>query len=1436
MARAEAHTSCARVGGGEEGWSATERALGLSGGAWLPAARARQTAAVARGEEREKRFPSCALLLTTQTRSHPHHTPQTFRHLLQAEVAQDASPEAAVAGAPAASFAAAPAPAAGLSLASLVDPKAIQSAVDAQLKMLADNPAAAQSFLQTTAASAGLVEGVPAASDADVASANANVLATAPRLSGAMQTINEEMRFPHPDDGPTPEYIVSKVEDKVQERAPLVANKVLKLANDAYTHVDFAKLVDRMLVLKQEGASIGHWPGPNPYGFAPDDENFCIFAVPALRGAPQAFKQAAAASPLGLPKDFKGPSGDVFAKLGKDAKPTVPTAADAKSALASLAAKFPGLPGFGSAAAASKAAPAGTKLPGYEPDALKSVAMGSSLALDRDASFGKADASTVPDVRTFAADGKDWACTPFEPASRDPKALAMAAGVIAPAPATRRLMQAAAAAADAAAATADADAEAAVNAEIASMEAATDASAAVPAAADATAAATVAAVKDEAASVLDGAAGAADAAAATGAAAASAVDAAAAAVAPASGSLSMGGMPAKPSMEDTINPAGGKIVDPAAMLGAPNSATPALINPLTGENKFATSEELSDAVAEQSAGAYSRLMDRVQSGAADDDDFAKEALADLGDRTALSQLNSFVSLAGVNASLASAMAAKNASFVAALAAKNATLAEALASKNTTLVAALGSSDALMSQIKSTLSNKNATLRDLLKKPDPKRPPLVTFDPATGVARVHPPKSAIDALGVKFDQVVRGETGDPFFDCIGVKDAPSGKVWMATAASDAEMLTKNLVSFLKTASGKGAPVPTGFAIKNPFDANGAPINVQFSQTSPFTKLPNGESLGDNPWAAAKAFIDAAPKPPKLGAKPAAPPAPDASAKSAASKTPAATSANFGGHDWQDEAAKMAADAEAARAAASAAARAADAASRAAAMLPVGADGTPTLNGVAYDGYVSDCALVIGGAPRIDGTFDKVDGFLTTVKGGRFGVPAAILADHPGSVAYVVPAARGRSYAAVGSPSDSPGFCFDRATLQPVFNPLATPLPTTEADMAKSPAVSPLSSLLVFGKAAGLTPKLMAAAFGLADTIDVPTHDALAAALSEANPSGPAMTAVRANAAIANTVTMGASLLAGDTSAYANAAVLTYAALAEAAVSAAKKAGVDDTVEAPAPSPASADEDTKEAASADETAGAAAGDKGTRRLAQADDSADASAPRRSGPPPRRAGDRVPPPRPAPLPLPTLPLIGPAVPGAARAAPVAAAPAGDAAEETTTSSTPNPVEGAALNLADSSVIASIFARAQALAAATAPGTPPPAVDASVAKAAAGAVASLNAEAGAAKNPADTQKTTYVAQAQLVPAVGRLAAGTVPADAFAAAASPDGVRASLATASLPGVLDAAPLATATKKGGLSKGGAIAVGVIVPVVLLAGAAAVVLSRRRRAPAGTVRG
>jgi hypothetical protein len=1258
--------------------------------------------------------------------------------------------EAAIAGAPAVAEMAAAAPASPLTLSSIIDPKNLQAAVDAQLKLLADNPAAAQQFLQTTAASAGLVEGV-AASETDVAAANQKVLATAPRLSGALQTINQEMKFPNPSDGPAPEVLVSKVEDKIQERAPLVANKALKLANDAYTHVDFNRLVDRMLSLKQDGAALGHWPGPNPYGFAPDDDNFCIFAVPILKNAPNVFKAAAAGSPLGLPAGVAGPQGEVFSKLPADAKPTLPTTAGAKAAFAALASKFGAL-ASGAGAAAAGAAPGG-KLPTFNPDGLKSVAMGGSLALDQEASIGKASmtASDVPEVRTYSAEGKEWACTPFDAGARGPTALALAAGVAAPAPATRRSLLA-------------------EDPTIAAMAAAADPTA------------------EPAAATM--------------------------------------GAPTKPSMDDTINPAGAKIVDPAALLGAPAGGEPQLTNPITGENKFANSEELSDAVAEESAGAYNRLMERVQSGAADEEDFGREALADMGDRVALQQFNSFASIAGLNASLVAGLAAKNATFMAALAAKNSTLAAVLASKNATLAAAYGGGEGLVDAVRASLANKNATLRDMLKKPDPKRPPLITFDPATGTARVHPPKSAIDALGVRFDQVVRGETGNPFFDCVGVKDAPSGKEWVATAASDAEKLTAHLVSFLKASSGKGTPVPTGFTVKNPFDAAAAPVNVQFSQASPFLKVPGGEKLGDNPWAAAKAFIDAAPKPPRparRGDAPAGAPPSDA-ARAAAAGTPAASSANFGGHDWQEEAAKMAADAEAAREAAHAAARAADAASAAAKMLPVGADGSPTLMGVAYDGYVSDCALVVGSPPRADGTFDKVDGFLTTVKGGRFGVPAAILADHPGAVAYVIPAARGKQYASVSAPGDSPGHCFDRATLLPSFNPLATPLPTTPDAVARGPAASPLSSLLVFGGAAGMTQAHLTSAFGLDPSIDVATHDALASALAEANPDGPAMTAARADAAVANTVTMAAALLAGDTPAYANAAVLAYGAVAEAAVAAAKAAGVEEAP-AVAAAPAAADaaspeEEEEEAPAAAAPAPALA--RGGRRLAQADA---AGPPRREGPP------QGPPQRRAPPALPTLRLPG--------AADTAAAPAAEPeADAAAAPAAANPVKGATLNLADAAVVASIFARAQAMAAANPAGAPPP-VDPAVAAAAAGAVASLNAEAGAARNPADAQKTMYVAQAQLVPAVGRLAAGTVPATAFAAAASPDGVRASLASASLPGVLDAAPLGGAPKKGGLSKGGAVAVGVLVPAVLLAaaGGAAFALSRRRgRAPMGAVRG
>ena len=83
---------------------------------------------------------------------------------------------------------------------------------------------------------------------------------------------------------------------------------------------------------------------------------------------------------------------------------------------------------------------------------------------------------------------------------------------------------------------------------------------------------------------------------------------------------------------------------------------------------------------------------------------------------------------------------------------------------------------------------------------------------------------------------------------------------------------------------------------------------------------------------------------------------------------------------------------------------------------------------------------------------------------------------------------------------------------------------------------------------------------------------------------------------------------------------------------------------------------------------------------------------------------------------------------------------------------------------------------------------------------------------------------------------AGRTTAGAFAAATAPEGLKQSLQTANLPGVLDAAPKdgSKPASSGKLSKGGAVAIGVLVPLVVLtvAGVAAVALSRRRRGPVG----
>ena len=1217
-------------------------------------------------------------------------------------------------------------------------PKIADVAAGVAEKVKAD-PAPAASLAQHVAASAGALETEPTADISPVAmeKATAKALEGLPKLSGTMHTVSQEMKFPNPSSGPPPEYVVSKIEDKVQERAPQVANKVLKLANDAYTHVDFHTLTDKIVSLASSGAELGKWPGANKYGFAPDANHFCLFAVPVLKGAPDAFKAAAAASPVGLPAGFKGPAGEPVVKpLAPGAKET--TAAGPAAGASGGPAPLDGGPADvlnSVLAKASGALPprggsgAPPTLPSFSPDGLAAVAAsvgGPSLAVNQAASGAlTSPVPATPEIRTFTSEGKEWACTPYAPGSTaDPAATALASGAGKPAagkaasPSGRALLAEAAAA-----------------------------PAAAPAAAKAAAAAGAAPAK---------AAAAAKAAPAAKAAAAAPAAAKAAAAAPVTATASAPkAPPPKPSLDDTINPAGAKIIDlgaPSAVAGAPASV-PQLVNPLTGENKFADSDELTTAVAAQAAGSYERLLAKVKAG--EGGDWAAEAAADLADRGVISQAD----------------AANPAKRAAAEKAGNKTLAETLSTAG-----------------------------------EARRPPLVTFDPQTGVARVHPPKSALDAIGSKFDDIVRGQTGNAFFDCIGVKDAPSGQVFVETAASDAEKLASRFVSFVKDNKGQGIPVPTGFSVKNPFKPGAPPINVQFSQASPYLTLPNGQEVTPttNPFKAVQSFL--ATKPPKPSA---------GGPFSWAAQPPrhAGNNAAFGGHDFKADSERAASDADALAAAAATAAANAEAAAAAAAQLPVGADGTPTVPGVAYDGYLSDCSLVVGGLPRGDGTFDKVDGFASTVKGGHWGVPASLLAAHPGSAAYVIPAARDGKFGRVAGPDSDAGFCFDRATLLPAFNPLATPLPTSAEAVTKGvAAASPLSTVLVFGAAAGLTGDALRAALSLPAGVDIPSFDALAAIRAGGAGAPDALAVLRANAQIANTVTVGAGLLSGDTAAYAAVAVSVYQAIAEAA------AGKQVAAPAAAAAPP-----------------AAAGGGQRRRLAQAGDAAPAAAA------PADAA-AAPPADAAPAAAAPVEAEGPARrgPRGPRPPPPLRRP-GQAGGAATASAVPTP--GGKVDLTDSAVVGAILQRAQALAAtspalAAAPGAaPPPAVEPAVALAVAGAIASLNREAAAATNPMDVAKTSFVAQSELSPAVSRLAAGTVPADAFAAAASDDGLKASLAGASLPGTLVAGPKpkpgSGKARAGGLSKGAAIAVGVLVPLAVLIAAVVggLALARRRRAAA-----
>ena len=70
--------------------------------------------------------------------------------------------------------------------------------------------------------------------------------------------------------------------------------------------------------------------------------------------------------------------------------------------------------------------------------------------------------------------------------------------------------------------------------------------------------------------------------------------------------------------------------------------------------------------------------------------------------------------------------------------------------------------------------------------------------------------------------------------------------------------------------------------------------------------------------------------------------------------------------------------------------------------------------------------------------------------------------------------------------SADFCYDTSSLLPKRLPLAAPAPDS---CVVSTALSPASSLLVFGRSAGLTQGLLRSALGLPERIVIGQFDAL-----------------------------------------------------------------------------------------------------------------------------------------------------------------------------------------------------------------------------------------------------------------------------------------------------------------------------------------------------------
>ncbi|BDA51604.1 hypothetical protein COCOBI_19-1600 [Coccomyxa sp. Obi] len=386
----------------------------------------------------------------------------------------------------------------------------------------------------------------------------------------------------------------------------------------------------------------------------------------------------------------------------------------------------------------------------------------------------------------------------------------------------------------------------------------------------------------------------------------------------------------------------------------------------------------------------------------------------------------------------------------------------------------------------------------------KRPPIAYYNAATGGVVVTPPKSLFTSFSKSLDTVMQGKSGNPFFDCVTMNsDLPPFKSFVQANGNNAQTLANHFVSYLKG----GLSTPDGgladkITFENPFDPNSKPINLKFNAERPYFNLPQGGL----PYLAQ----------PQAG--------------------------GLGGPTTLQQGPPLLPPNALANPAASAASGLA---------APVDTSATPTFTSVVFDGYLSDCTVIIGSYPHGDGTFDKANDFQSVVVDGAWNMALATAKLHAGQVAYIVPAAKGNGYPALDGANNRPGFCFDTALLLPEFNPMAVPLPDSSWNGNGGLVASPLSTVLVFAASSGLTKAQLQAAFGIDNSIDISTFNALADALNK-GASGPGLAVLKADVKVQNTVTLGATALNNNSAAYASYAILIDQAIGQQIVKSAAAA--------------------------------------------------------------------------------------------------------------------------------------------------------------------------------------------------------------------------------------------------------------------------------------------